>query len=71
MKHDDAVLLFNDRLDKLREFKAEISRDLLDLCRCADEIKEKFRKFEAAEESKISECSVLISGSKFYEAKLD
>lgn len=69
--HDATLKLFDNRLEKLREFKAEISRDVLDLCKHAEEIKEKFRKFEASEENKISDCAVLINGSKFYAEKLE
>jgi hypothetical protein len=50
-QHDYTLQLFKDRIDRLKDFKEEISRDLLGLHKYAEEIKQKFRKFEASEDS--------------------
>ena len=65
-QHDNASEQIKDGIKKIEEFKAEVSKDLVDLCTRADLLQEKFKKFIADDANKLNGLPLLIKGEDYY-----
>ena len=55
-----------NRIDQLTDFKAQMSKKMMELYSVLDELKEIFRKFAAEEQVKLASLPVFFQGVEFY-----
>jgi hypothetical protein len=59
-KSDQTAKTITKKIERLTQFKATVSVDLIDFCQRAEAIKTKFREFTADEENKFNYVPLLI-----------
>ncbi len=54
------------RIESLKEFKREVSIDLIDICNKLDSLIQKFKKYGSIEDLKLDGCPVFIQGQDHF-----